>query len=373
MSTLRCENLTKRYPDQEQYALGSAEDGVSFDVEPGELFALLGPSGCGKTTTLRIIGGFVEPTAGRVLIEGDDVTADAPYDRPTNTVFQSYALFPHLTVCANVEFGLKMDRVRKKERRERALEALRIVGLEAMADRRVSALSGGQQQRAALARAMVKQPSVLLLDEPFGALDLRLRRQMQDELVRLKQATGTTFVHVTHDQEEACAISDRIAVMDAGRIVQVDTPVELYRAPRTSYVATFVNAGTVVHGEHARSGDVVRVERSGLVVEGQAPGWAGADTRFAAVLPPDRISLGRVGANGGPSGGSTTGRVDHVTFTGSVFDVHVRVDSDLDLVAAVSREEMPDADALPLEPGSEVALSWDPRDVVLVEDTGGVD
>lgn len=372
MSTLRCENLSKRYPDQEQFALGSADSGVSLEVEQGELFALLGPSGCGKTTTLRIIGGFVEPTSGRVLIEGDDVTDRAPYDRQTNTVFQSYALFPHLTVGANVEFGLKMDRVGKRERRKRALEVLQTVGLGGMEDRKVSALSGGQQQRAALARAMVKRPAVLLLDEPFGALDLRLRRQMQDELVQLKQATGTTFVHVTHDQEEACAISDRIAVMDAGRIVQVDTPVELYRAPRTSYVASFLNAGTVIRGDSTRSNGVIRFERPGIAIDGNVPSWASADTDLAVVLPPDRVSLAPA-SEPISVGGSTRGTIEHVTFTGSVFDVHVTVDGGLDVVAAVPRDDMASSDVVSLEPGTEVTLGWDPGDVVVVEDTGDVD
>ena len=228
--TLRCIDLRVRYPGQQIYAVGTEAVGVSFSVNQGELFALLGPSGCGKTTTLRVIGGFTEPTTGRIEIDGADVTRRQPFERPTNTVFQSYALFPHMRVDANVAYGLKMESVPQAERRTRVGEALKLVGLSGMERRRISELSGGQQQRVALARALVKKPALLLLDEPLGALDLKVRRQMQDELVRIKLSTGTTLIHVTHDQEEACAIADRIAVMKDGLIAQVDTPEALYRA-----------------------------------------------------------------------------------------------------------------------------------------------
>ena len=317
MSTLRCIDLTKTYGDADGYAVGGPHGGVSFDVEQGELFALLGPSGCGKTTTLRIIGGFVEPTRGRVELGGEDVTDKPPYARPTNTVFQNYALFPHLSVGANVEFGLKMDRVGRKERRSRTHDALAIVGMEHLAERRIAELSGGQQQRAALARAMVKRPEVLLLDEPFGALDLRLRRQMQDELVRLKQASGATFVHVTHDQEEACAIADRIAVMDRGYIVQVDTPVELYRAPRTAYVAQFLNVGAVLRGKAVRQGAEVAIDTGGVLVHGVLPQWAEPGMRFSAVLPPDRVTIapGHEPAASSSDYEFACGTVEHVAFT----------------------------------------------------------
>lgn len=271
MTTLRCVDLAKIYAGQDDYSLGGPDDGVSFEVQQGELFALLGPSGCGKTTTLRIIGGFVDADRGRVEVAGEDVTTKPAHSRATNTVFQSYALFPHLSVAGNVEFGLKMDSVARAERRSRTIEALTTVGMAEMADRRIAELSGGQQQRVALARAMVKRPAVLLLDEPFGALDLRLRRQMQDELVRLKQATGTTFVHVTHDQEEACAIADRVAVMNRGHIIQVDTPVELYRAPRTDFVAEFLNVGTVLRGQATREGTDIRLETCDLTMYASAP------------------------------------------------------------------------------------------------------
>src|SRR5919198_5094346 len=266
-TALRCSDLKKVYPNQDYPAF----DGVSFEVEDGELFALLGPSGCGKTTTLRLIGGFLEADAGSVEIQGKDVTQDPPYARPTNTVFQAYALFPHMNVSSNVEFGLKMEGVGGAERAKRVGDALRLVGLEEKARRRINELSGGQQQRAALARAIVKNPAVLLLDEPFGALDLKLRRQMQDEIVQLKRSMRTTFVHVTHDQEEACAIADRIAVMQEGKIVQVDSPLELYRSPQTTYVAEFIDAGTIIRGDVHRSDRYVEISRDDVVVRAPRP------------------------------------------------------------------------------------------------------
>ena len=262
--------------------------GVSFSVNRGELFALLGPSGCGKTTTLRIIGGFIEPTTGTVEIEGVDVTRRQPYERPTNTVFQSYALFPHLRVEGNVAYGLKMDGVPRAEREERVRETLELVGLPGMGRRRISELSGGQQQRVALARALVKRPAVLLLDEPLGALDLKVRRQMQDELVRIKQSTGTTLIHVTHDQEEACAIADRIAVMKDGMIAQVDTPEALYRTPRSCYVASFIDAGTIVRGRNNRDGGSVEVSHPDVELSGKLPSYlseARIDRRRASPQP----------------------------------------------------------------------------------------
>ena len=289
---LTCTDLRLRYPGQDLYAVGSASVGVSFSVNRGELFALLGPSGCGKTTTLRIIGGFIEPTTGKVEIEGVDVTRHQPYERPTNTVFQSYALFPHLRVEGNVAYGLKMEGVPRAEQERRVREALDLVGLSGMERRRIAELSGGQQQRVALARALVKRPAVLLLDEPLGALDLKVRRQMQDELVRIKQSTGTTLIHVTHDQEEACAIADRIAVMKDGMIVQVDTPEALYRAPRNCYVAEF----------HRRRDDRSRQEhprrrlhrgvpsRHGVAEEGCRHTSTGR-SRSPRVLPRNRIKV----------------------------------------------------------------------------------
>jgi ABC-type Fe3+/spermidine/putrescine transport system ATPase subunit len=368
-TTLSCRDLSKRYRGQDHYALGDETSGVSFDVGEGELFALLGPSGCGKTTTLRIAGGFIDPTAGRVEIRGEDVTGRAPYERPTNTVFQSYALFPHRNVADNVGFGLRMSRVPKADRRKRVSNALEMVGLEGFAKRRVGELSGGQAQRAALARAMVNQPAVLLLDEPLGALDLKLRKQMQDELARLKRETQTSFVHVTHDQEEACAIADRIAIMDAGRIVQVDTPVALYRHPATAYVAEFLSAGTVIRGASRRTGEVVELEHADLLLRGRAPNLSVNGSPLAGVLPPDRVKLMIGGAPVSPSepGRQARGLVERTTFTGSIFDCRVRIGDDLALKASLTDAEIGALGGLP-DPGTEVVASWGPDDVIFVRD-----
>jgi ABC-type Fe3+/spermidine/putrescine transport system ATPase subunit len=368
--TLHCSDLRKIYSADSGYALGSKDEGVSIDVEQGELFALLGPSGCGKTTTLRIIGGFIDATTGKVEINGEDVTRQPPYRRPTNTVFQSYALFPHMNVGSNVAFGLSMEGISRKDRGLRVAEALELVGLPGMEKRRVTELSGGQAQRAALARAIVKQPVVLLLDEPLGALDLRLRRQMQDELARLKGSIGTTFVHVTHDQEEACAIADRVAVMDRGRVVQVDSPLALFRSPRTSYVANFIDAGTIVRGTSERRGDVIEIAGSGISVRGAAPGWLNGAQSVAAVLPPDRVRVDL--SSSADEGGSTEpgvvkGEIQRVVFTGLRFEVFVRVRDDLEVRSALSAGDaarLGDA----LAPGAHVAMSWSPEDVMFVED-----
>src|SRR5262250_2838913 len=209
-----------------------------------------------------------------------------------NIVFQSYALFLHLRVEGNVVYGLKMDGVLWVERGQRVKEALALVGLVGMERRRISELSGGQQQRVALARALVKQPAVLLLDEPLGALDLKVRRQMQEELVRIKQSTGTTLIHVTHDQEEACAIADRIAVMTDGMIVQIDTPEALYRTPRNSYVASFIDAGTVVRGKNIRDGGAVEISHPGLELRGSLPRDLNGASSIAALLPRNRVKIG---------------------------------------------------------------------------------
>src|SRR5947209_16956614 len=225
-----------------RYGAHAAVDGVSLSIGEGEFFSLLGPSGCGKTTTLRMIAGFVEPDEGRILLHGEDVTSVPPNRRPVNMVFQQYALFPHMSVYDNVAFGLKVKRVPRPEHRERVHEMLRVVSLEGFDRRRARQLSGGQQQRVALARALVNRPAALLLDEPLGALDVKLRKQMQLELKRIQHDLGTTFVYVTHDQEEALAMSDRIAVMNGGRVEQTGSPREIYEHPSTTFVADFIGS-----------------------------------------------------------------------------------------------------------------------------------
>jgi putative spermidine/putrescine transport system ATP-binding protein len=230
-----------------------AVDDLDLDIADGEFFSMLGPSGSGKTTVLRLIAGFEQPTAGRVLLGGTDVTDRPPFARDVNTVFQDYAIFPHMSVRQNVEYGLRVKKVSRVERRRRAGEALATVRLDGFADRRPHQLSGGQRQRVALARALVNRPQVLLLDEPLGALDLKLRRQMQIELKEIQREVGITFVFVTHDQEEALTMSDRIAVFNDGRIEQLATPVELYEHPASAFVAGFVGTSNLLEGEVARA------------------------------------------------------------------------------------------------------------------------
>jgi putative spermidine/putrescine transport system ATP-binding protein len=228
-----------------------AVDGVDLDIYDGEVLTLLGPSGSGKTTVLRMIAGFELPTAGTIELSGVDVTQRAPFERDVNTVFQDYALFPHMSVIQNVEYGLRVKKVGKEDRRRRALEALASVQLAGFEDRKPAQMSGGQRQRVALARALVNRPRVLLLDEPLGALDLKLREQMQVELKQLQRQVGITFVFVTHDQEEALTMSDRIAVFNAGRIEQVGTPAEVYERPATPFVAGFVGTSNLLQGTAA--------------------------------------------------------------------------------------------------------------------------
>jgi spermidine/putrescine transport system ATP-binding protein len=274
---IRLIGLTKRFDDV------VAVDDISLDIDRGHFFALLGPSGCGKTTTLRMIGGFEEPTEGRIELGGVDVAPLPPYKRDVNTVFQSYALFPHLSIFENVAFGLRRRGVRKGDLRTRVIEALELVGLAGLERRKPRQLSGGQQQRIALARALVNRPRVLLLDEPLGALDLKLRKEMQLELKRIQHEVGITFVHVTHDQEEAMTMADRIVIMNSGRIEQLGTPTELYESPRTAFVAGFLGVSNLLEGEvlgedavELLDGTVVRVppealKRTGTVEIGVRP------------------------------------------------------------------------------------------------------
>ena len=259
--------LTKRYGDV------VAVDGIDLDVPAGEFFTMLGPSGSGKTTTLRMIAGFEIPDEGSIRLAGEDVSRLPPYDRPVNTVFQDYALFPHMTVQANVEYGLMVKKVSKGERRERARQALEMVRLAGFGDRKPSQLSGGQRQRVALARAIVNRPKVLLLDEPLGALDLKLRQQMQIELKSIQREVGITFVYVTHDQEEALTMSDRIAVFNDGRIEQIGPPAEVYEHPQSEFIAGFVGVSNVIERDGRRY--TVRPEKLNLLEDGDepAPGW----------------------------------------------------------------------------------------------------
>ncbi len=229
-----------------------AVDGVDLEILDGEFFTMLGPSGSGKTTCLRMIAGFDRPTSGQIILHGEDVSNLPPYERDVNTVFQDYALFPHMTVADNIAYGLMIKKVPKPERAQRVEETLQLVRLPGLGKRKPSQLSGGQRQRVALARALINRPRVLLLDEPLGALDLKLRQQMQTELKEIQQQVGITFVYVTHDQEEALTMSDRVAVFNQGKIEQADTPAGIYEAPTTAFVAGFVGVSNLIEGEAAR-------------------------------------------------------------------------------------------------------------------------
>jgi len=320
-----------------------ALDHVSLGILPGEFFALLGPSGSGKTTCLRLIAGFDSPDSGRILLDGDEVTDVPPYDRNLNTVFQDYALFPHMTVAENVAYGLRVRGVAATERRRRAAEMLDLVRLGSYGDRRPAQLSGGQRQRVALARALINQPKVLLLDEPLGALDLKLREEMQVELKSLQQRLGITFVFVTHDQGEALSMADRVAVFSQGRIEQLDTPRGLYTRPRTAFVASFVGSANVVDAEAAE-------RLTGL--------------RESFAIRPELIDL--LAADAIPAAGaiSCNGTLEDVLYHGSSSRCHVRLDAGT--VLAVARPEAGSGQNVPPR-GSSVRIAWRPESMVALE------
>jgi len=284
---VRLENVVKRF-DHDVVAV----DGVSVEIPHGSFFAMLGPSGCGKTTTLRMIGGFEEPTEGAIYLGDTDVVGLPPYKRDVNTVFQSYALFPHMTVFDNVAFGLERRKIDRKEIKGRVLQILELVDLKGRENRKPKQLSGGQQQRVALARALVNTPRVLLLDEPLGALDLKLRKQMQLELKRIQGEVGITFVHVTHDQDEAMTMADTIAVMNQGKIEQLGSPSELYERPRTPFVAGFLGKSNLLHGVADGRGSVTLGD--GTVVRAETGMASGP---IAIGVRPEKVSLGGTGEN----------------------------------------------------------------------------
>jgi putative spermidine/putrescine transport system ATP-binding protein len=297
---VRLDDVTKKF--------GSvlAVDDISLEVGSGEFFALLGPSGSGKTTCLRMIAGFEQPTAGRIWLGGRDVTRDAPFERETNTVFQDYALFPHMTVEQNVGYGLRVKGVAKSERKHRVTAALNTVRLDGFADRKPSQLSGGQRQRVALARALVNQPKVLLLDEPLGALDRKLREEMQLELKQLQREVGITFLFVTHDQDEALTMSDRIAVFNAGRLEQVGTPVEIYNRPATAFVADFIGTSNMFDGDAARR-------------------LFGSDAAFS--IRPERLRMLAADEAAGAGESSAPGRLLDVVYAGATLRRVVDLDA----------------------------------------------
>ena len=313
-----------------------AVDSVDLEIHRGEFFTMLGPSGSGKTTTLRLIAGFERPDSGQILLGGVDVAGKPPYDRDVNTVFQDYALFPHMTVSENVEYGLKVKRVPKPDRRTRVTEALDTVRLPQFGARKPAQLSGGQRQRVALARALVNRPRVLLLDEPLGALDLKLREEMQIELKRIQQEVGITFIYVTHDQDEALTMSDRIAVFSHGRIDQVGTPVEVYEQPTTEFVAGFVGVSNML-------------ERSGR--------------RFT--VRPEKIRLLAVGQQAEAGEEIESGVLREVVYLGSVTRYIVELDAGG--VLTVVRQNVGDTEE---ERGRRVQLAWRPEHTYEMEQRG---
>jgi putative spermidine/putrescine transport system ATP-binding protein len=320
MSAVTTQGLTKHFGEVR------AVDELDLEIADGEFFSMLGPSGSGKTTVLRLVAGFERPTAGKILLGGEDVTALPPHKRDVNTVFQDYAIFPHMDVLTNVEYGLRVKKVGRKDRRQRAQEALAAVRLEGFAKRRPTQLSGGQRQRVALARALVNRPKVLLLDEPLGALDLKLRREMQLELKQIQRDVGITFVFVTHDQEEALSMSDRVAVFNQGRVEQVATPVELYEAPASEFVAGFVGTSNRIGGAAAQQ-------------------LLGTSGEYA--VRPERLRIVAAGSSVEPGELTLPGKVREVVYLGPT--THAIVELNGGSTLTVSRPNTGDATEAPLE------------------------
>jgi spermidine/putrescine transport system ATP-binding protein len=351
VNTIELDSVTKHFGDY------VAVEHADFGIARGEFFSMLGPSGCGKTTTLRMIAGFETPTSGRVLLEGTDVSNTPPYRRDVNTVFQNYALFPHMSIFDNVAFGLRTAKVPGDQVRTRVMEMLEVVRLPDMAERRPNQLSGGQQQRIALARALVNHPAALLLDEPLGALDLKLRQVMQLELKRIQRDVGITFVFVTHDQEEALTMSDRIAVMTQGRVDQIGTPTEIYHTPSTPFVAGFIGTAnllpvTVV----SQTGDDVTVETrlGGQCTVSAAGTTYAAGSEVTLMVRPERLVPAGAPLHGAGSGAGIRATVTSMVFQGPVVRCQVRTSAGADLVAHLGPED--DPAAFPV--GTEIEMTW---------------
>jgi spermidine/putrescine transport system ATP-binding protein len=345
---VRLIRLTKRFEDV------VAVDDISLDIDRGHFFALLGPSGCGKTTTLRMIGGFEEPTEGRIELGGADVASLPPYKRDVNTVFQSYALFPHLSIFENVAFGLRRRGVRGAELRTRVGEALELVGLAGFESRKPRQLSGGQQQRIALARALVNRPRVLLLDEPLGALDLKLRKEMQLELKRIQHEVGITFVHVTHDQEEAMTMADRIVIMNGGHIEQLGAPSELYERPSTAFVAGFLGVSNLLEGTVVAADRVRLADGTAVVVP--AGVLAGRTGSVQIGVRPEKLRVGEGDAN------TLEGTVTESAYIG--VSTQYIVDTPAGAVTVYVQNDRPGEG---VSPGDRLTLGWSPESTFVVD------
>jgi spermidine/putrescine transport system ATP-binding protein len=359
---IHLDRVTKRFSDV------VAVDDLSLQIDQGEFFSLLGPSGCGKTTTLRMIGGFEEPTMGTVYLRGRDVTELPPYKRNVNTVFQSYALFPHLNVFDNVAFGLRRKKVQRSDVDRRVRESLGLVGLSKMETRKSTQLSGGQQQRVALARALVNHPQVLLLDEPLGALDLKLRKQMQLELKRIQDEVGITFVYVTHDQEEAMTMSNRIAVMEDGQIKQIGEPEDVYEHPRTEYVAGFLGASNLLPGRvQARGPEAATVLlEGGSTVRVPAGRLDGNGAVVKVGVRPEKIRLERDEGVGPADWNMIGGLLRMASFVGVSHQYTVEGPGGKELTVYAQNDG---AEATP-HPGERVRLLWRPEHTFVVEAEG---
>jgi len=353
IADVRLEGVTKRFDDV------VAVDDLSLEIEQGSFFAMLGPSGCGKTTTLRMIGGFEEPTAGTIFLGDRDVVGLPPYRRDVNTVFQSYALFPHLSIFENVAFGLRRKGADRKNLRGRVLEMLHLVELEGMERRKPRQLSGGQQQRVALARALVCSPRVLLLDEPLGALDLKLRKQMQLFLKRIQHDIGITFIHVTHDQEEAMTMADGIAVMNKGRIEQLGSPDELYERPETPFVAGFLGVSNLLPGTVAGP-DLVRLD-DGTQLHVAPQALHGRTGRVAVGIRPEKIRIDAGEAN------TLDGTVEESAYVGVATQYIVETASGR--LTVYVQNVRPGAEGA--APGDRLTLSWSPDATFVVDSTEG--
>jgi spermidine/putrescine transport system ATP-binding protein len=359
---IHLDRVTKRFADT------TAVDELTLSIERGAFYALLGPSGCGKTTTLRMIGGFEDPTDGTVYLGGSDVTDLPPYKRDVNTVFQSYALFPHLDVERNVAFGLERRKMSRDEIRTKVAEVLELTQLGGLGKRKPAQLSGGQQQRVALARALVNRPRALLLDEPLGALDLRLRKQLQIELKRIQQEVGITFVHVTHDQEEAMTMADTIAVMNRGKIEQEGGATDLYERPATEFVASFLGDCNLIDGKLGRrEGGVVEfVTHDGAHLrvpdERVNPSLNGSETRLG--VRPEKLTLLPAGIEP-PSGANVLqGRVELASFLGTAIQYVVHTAGGEEFTAVEQNRLGAEPDSI--GPGREVTLAWDPAHSIIV-------
>jgi spermidine/putrescine transport system ATP-binding protein len=344
-------NLTKTFPNG-----ATAVDDLSLTIPAGSFFALLGPSGCGKTTTLRMVAGLEEPTIGRVFVGDKDMTTEPPYRRPVNTVFQNYALFPNMDIFENVAFGLRRRKVKDVDKKVK--DMLDLVELSALGRRKPTQLSGGQQQRVAVARALINQPDVLLLDEPLGALDLKLRRMMQIELKRIQVEVGTTFVHVTHDQEEAMTMADTIAVMNLGKIEQLGSPIEIYEHPKTAFVANFLGQSNLLRGKtEGTDGDNLVVDIFGSKVALPQTIAEGRSGTIVIGVRPEKVKIGSHERAHELPRNQVSGVVTDASFTGLSTQYLVRTPWDQELI--VFEQNLSAAERF--ENGSEVVLAWEPR------------